>query len=92
MNIVDLGDEALKNNPWGLTPNQCRAILAINETGSIKGASVLLGKTQKTVEYYVVVLRKKIGKHRWRCQIEFDRWWQKELAARQPMLADGGES
>lgn len=62
-------------DPWNLTPAQARAMSAVIETGSNKGAARRLNLSTKTVESHTAAAKFKIGKAGQIAHfLEWDRW------------------
>jgi hypothetical protein len=75
-----------KHNPWGLTEGEVRALAAVIERGSAKGAASALCRSLDTVNVHCERARKKMAERdplvwgsRVRYLILFDRWQRATL-------------
>ena len=70
------------SNPWGLSPAQARALSAVIETGSRKGAARKLDLSAKTIEAHVSAARFKMRSEGQVAHLlTWDRWRRSLTAA-----------
>ncbi len=65
----------MNENPWNLTPGECRVLAAVAEVGTGKGAGKILDLSHKTVEQHIHMIKTKMGiPHRLLAVLEYDRF------------------